>query len=210
MKRIFLLIAFLLVAGCGQSTEEIANTTKKSMQNTLNTDAKFKELSLRVEKVSVLEVGSNQYKGFAEVVTRKGSKFSVVLAITADKDNVMWETSPGAFMPAFQELIQDQFKEAEKELLATPTVLTKAAPSKYSPPTKKSWAVQVASFQEIGKAVNLADNITSSNYPAFIKTSGGVNRVYIGPYQTKKEADSTAYIVKQQKLQGFVVEYRPD
>ena len=101
MKKIVQIIASLMIvaaiAGCWTSTEDIGDTVKSSMQETLSTDSNFKEHNLKVQDIQVLKKGGNSYKGIASILY-KGTSHDVPIEITVDGRNVMWEAAPGSFL----------------------------------------------------------------------------------------------------------------
>lgn len=113
MKKVVRIIASLMIvaaiAGCGMSPEDIGETVKSSMQETLSTNSNFKEQNLRVQNVQVLKKGGNAYKGIASI-SYKGTSHDVPIEITVDGKNVMWEAAPGAFMFIAQEQLQNLFQ----------------------------------------------------------------------------------------------------
>lgn len=98
-------VAAVLLVACGLSKEEIAETVKTSMQQTLSSDAQFKEFDLKVVHVKVIKQGDSSYKGLA-AVDYEGEVHTVPVEITVDGSNVMWEAKPGAFMFVAQKQFQ--------------------------------------------------------------------------------------------------------
>jgi hypothetical protein len=86
----------LLFISCGNSTDEIAETVKYSLQETLVSDPDFKEYDLKVKSVDVMHQSGNSYKGFA-YIDFKGKEHSIKIDILADGDDVMWEAPEGSF-----------------------------------------------------------------------------------------------------------------
>ena len=68
------------------------------MQQTFDTDSRFTPYHLVVEKVDVLKQNGNQYQGMATVRGSKGIDHEVSIDITAEGDNVLWHSEPGAFV----------------------------------------------------------------------------------------------------------------
>jgi hypothetical protein len=113
MKELALgVLAVALLIGCGQSTEQIGETVKKSMQQKFDSDSQFKEWHLSVTSVQVLKQGENRYQGMATVM-HEGESHDVPVEITADGSNVMWQAPSGSFM--FVAL--KEFQKLEKSLL---------------------------------------------------------------------------------------------
>lgn len=52
-----------------------------------------------------------------------------------------------------------------------------------------TWAVQVASLSNRANADNLQKTLRTQGYNAYIRTSDGVNRVFVGPLIERAEAD---------------------
>ena len=91
-----IILLSLIVAGCGQSKEQIGETVKSSMQDKFNSDPQFINWHLTVTSVQVLSKGGNQYEGIAKI-THEGTSHDVPVQITADGNNVMWQVLPGGF-----------------------------------------------------------------------------------------------------------------
>jgi len=74
-----------------------------------------------------------------------------------------------------------------------------------------TWAVQVASLSNRANADNLQKTLRTQGYNAYIRTSDGVNRVFVGPLIERAEADRLRdQLDKQQKLKGIVVRFQPE
>jgi DedD protein len=74
-----------------------------------------------------------------------------------------------------------------------------------------TWAVQLASLSNRANADNLQKTLRAQGYNAYIRTSDGVNRVFVGPVIERAEADRLRdQLGKQQKLNGIVVRFQPE
>jgi len=74
-----------------------------------------------------------------------------------------------------------------------------------------TWAVQVASLSNRANADTLQKTLRTQGYNAYIRTSDGVNRVFVGPLIERAEADRLRdQLDKQQKLKGIVVRFQPE
>ncbi|WNW14125.1 SPOR domain-containing protein [Pseudomonas sp. DTU_2021_1001937_2_SI_NGA_ILE_001] len=74
-----------------------------------------------------------------------------------------------------------------------------------------SWSVQLASMSNRANADNLQKTLRAQGYNAYIRTSEGVNRVFVGPLIERAEADRLRdQLDKQQKLKGIVVRFQPE
>ncbi|WP_341963336.1 SPOR domain-containing protein [Pseudomonas sp. RC10] len=74
-----------------------------------------------------------------------------------------------------------------------------------------TWAVQVASLSNRANADALQKTLRTQGYNAYIRTSDGVNRVFVGPLIERAEADRLRdQLDKQQKLKGIVVRFQPE
>lgn len=109
----------LMLAGCTQISgspvappsaslemspaEQAAASVHESMQNKLDTDPDLSRLQLTVVDVMLVNKSGNEFKGIATVKTPKGTERDVPVDVTADRDNVLWEAPPGAFLFAAQE-----------------------------------------------------------------------------------------------------------
>ncbi|GGJ79981.1 SPOR domain-containing protein [Pseudomonas matsuisoli] len=74
-----------------------------------------------------------------------------------------------------------------------------------------SWSIQLASLSNRASAENLQKTLRSDGYNAYIRTVGGMNRVFVGPVIERAEADKLrAQLNRQRKLDGFVVRFQPE
>jgi DedD protein len=74
-----------------------------------------------------------------------------------------------------------------------------------------SWSVQLASLSNRDSADALQKTLRAQGYNAYIRTSDGMNRVFVGPLIERAEADRLRdQLGKQQKLKGFVVRFQPE
>lgn len=77
------------------SIDMIADSVQSSMQKHFNSDPDLS--GLKVTKVRLVHKSGNEYKGIATVRTSDGELHDVPIDVTADEDNTLWETPPGAF-----------------------------------------------------------------------------------------------------------------
>ncbi|CRL47676.1 SPOR domain-containing protein [Pseudomonas sp. URMO17WK12:I11] len=74
-----------------------------------------------------------------------------------------------------------------------------------------SWSVQVASLSSRENAESLQKDLRSQGYNAYIRSSDGKNRVFVGPLIERAEADRLRDLLdRQKKLKGFVVRFQPE
>ena len=74
-----------------------------------------------------------------------------------------------------------------------------------------SWSVQLASLSSRSGAETLQKTLRSQGYNAYIRSVEGMNRVFVGPLIERAEADRLRdQLNRQQKLNGFVVRFRPE
>jgi len=74
-----------------------------------------------------------------------------------------------------------------------------------------TWSVQLASLSNRANADNLQKTLRTQGYNAYIRTSDGVNRVFVGPVIERAEADRLRdTLEKQQKIKGIVVRFQPE
>lgn len=74
-----------------------------------------------------------------------------------------------------------------------------------------SWSVQLASLSNRAGAENLQKTLRSQGYNAYIRSAGGMNRVYVGPLIERAEAERLRGVIsRQQKLNGIVVRFQPE
>ncbi|WP_183136789.1 SPOR domain-containing protein, partial [Pseudomonas coronafaciens] len=109
-------------------------------------------------------------------------------------------------------------KPASKPAPVTAPAPAPAAPAKPAAPAgvdanglSVSWSVQLASMSNRANADNLQKTLRTQGYNAYIRTSDGVNRVFVGPLIERAEADRLRdQLDKQQKLKGIVVRFQPE
>jgi hypothetical protein len=108
LHRVFSTFALVmlcaLLAACGPSLEQIAQRVQASMQESPD----VRKLGVSVTKVLVMKESGNKYQGLA-TVEYKGLERQVPVQVTADGENVMWRTEPGAFMFVIQHEFQRTF-----------------------------------------------------------------------------------------------------
>ncbi len=81
----------------------------------------------------------------------------------------------------------------------------KAAPAASS--TKSGFAVQVGSFSKASNARGLRDKLVAKGYTVFVKSSGSVTRVYVGPQSSRGEAEKVLKrLLADLRLKGIVVQ----
>lgn len=93
-----LIVATVILAGCGPSSKQVASSAKASLQEYLDSSQDLKSLHLTVTDVTAIKVGENTYDGLASIRSPRG-EHDVSLKITADGQNTIWSAEPGAFAP---------------------------------------------------------------------------------------------------------------
>ena len=74
-----------------------------------------------------------------------------------------------------------------------------------------SWSIQLASLSNRAGAESLQKTLRSQGYNAYIRSAGGMNRVYVGPMIERAEAERLRDTInRQQNLKGFVVRFQPE
>lgn len=101
----------------------------------------------------------------------------------------------------------------------TPAQTVAQAPAKLDTTQKRvdanglpvSWSVQLVSLSNRASADNLQKTLRNQGYNAYVRSSGGMNRVFVGPLLERAEADRLRDMLgKQQNLKGFVVRFQPE
>ncbi|AXM95825.1 SPOR domain-containing protein [Pseudomonas plecoglossicida] len=103
--------------------------------------------------------------------------------------------------------------KVEPRPAATPApAATTTAPSKIDANgLPVSWSIQVASLSNRAGAESLQKTLRSQGYNAYIRSAGGLNRVYVGPLIERAEADKLRDVInRQQNLKGIVVRFQPE
>ena len=108
---------------------------------------------------------------------------------------------------------------AQKAPAVTPAQAVAQAPAKLDTTQNRidanglpiSWSVQLVSLSNRASADNLQKTLRNQGYNAYVRTSGGMNRVFVGPLLERAEADRLRDLLgKQQNLKGFVVRFQPE
>ncbi|WP_338646885.1 MULTISPECIES: SPOR domain-containing protein [unclassified Pseudomonas] len=108
---------------------------------------------------------------------------------------------------------------APKPPAVTPAQTVAQAPAKLDTTQKRvdpnglpiSWSVQLVSLSNRASADNLQKTLRNQGYNAYVRSSGGMNRVFVGPLLERAEADRLRDLLgKQQNLKGFVVRFQPE
>ena len=106
--------------------------------------------------------------------------------------------------------------KVEPKPVATPAptaaVAKPAAPSKIDVNgLPVSWSIQLASLSNRAGAEKLQQTLRSQGYNAYIRSAGGMNRVYVGPLIERAEAERTRDAInRQNSLKGFLVRFQPE
>lgn len=66
------------------------------------------------------------------------------------------------------------------------------------------YTVQTGAFSKDEGAINLVNKLKSMGYSARIEKDSGINKVYVGKFFTKPEAEKTANDLKKKGFDGFV------
>ncbi|WP_421684661.1 SPOR domain-containing protein [Stutzerimonas urumqiensis] len=73
----------------------------------------------------------------------------------------------------------------------------------------EGWSIQLASLSTAEAAESLRGRLRSSGYNAYVRSSSGLNRVFVGPVASQDEAYRLRDELKKvQQLEGFVVRYQ--
>ena len=74
-----------------------------------------------------------------------------------------------------------------------------------------SWSIQLASLSSRAGADKLQSTLRGQGYTAYIRSAGGLNRVFVGPVIDRAEAERVRDAInRSQKLKGIVVRYQPE
>jgi len=92
-----LLAISLFISGCGPSIDVLSEQVRNSMQQHFDTNEQFKSYEMKVEKVTLIHEQDKKYKGAASVVL-DGKTHDVMISVTADGNNLIWEAPPGSLM----------------------------------------------------------------------------------------------------------------
>ena len=96
--------------------------------------------------------------------------------------------------------------KAAKPAPAREKVPAKAAAA--VPPVTSGFAIQLGSFSKADNALGLRDTLKAKGYRAYVKTSGAITRVYVGPQQSRAEAaKALEKLLADTKMKGIVVNF---
>ena len=108
---------------------------------------------------------------------------------------------------------------ATKPPAVTPAQAVAQAPAKLDTTQKRvdpnglpiSWSIQLVSLSNRASADAMQKTLRNQGYNAYVRSSGGMNRVFVGPLLERAEADRLRDVLdKQQNLKGFVVRFQPE
>lgn len=136
------LVPIIVLLGCGPSTDDIGRTVSLSMQEKFNSDPQFRDLHLTVQSVTVVHSSGNVYQGIAEVSSH-GVTHEVMVKITSDGENTMWETEPGALLV---------FLSDRSSSLPQPYPGEEVSPPVFRPPRESTSVHQVPDYQSMNAA----------------------------------------------------------
>ncbi|WP_144171804.1 SPOR domain-containing protein [Pseudomonas sp. Kh13] len=121
--------------------------------------------------------------------------------------------------PSPQTQPQAPVAKVEPKPVATPAPAAPVAkPTAPASPSKidvnglpVSWSIQLASLSNRAGAEKLQQTLRSQGYNAYIRSAGGMNRVYVGPLIERTEAERVRDAInRQNSLKGFVVRFQPE
>ena len=75
---------------------------RSGMQEYFNDPANDMGLPITVIDLSLIKVADNKYEGTATMKAGSYSARQVLIHVTADDRNIMWQTDPGALVPLFR------------------------------------------------------------------------------------------------------------
>ncbi|MGY3887483.1 hypothetical protein [Aeromonas aquatica] len=118
VRILSLLVVSLIMSGCGPSIDALSETVRNSMQQQFDTNEQFKSYGLKAEKVTLIHEQDKKYKGAASVVLN-GKAHEVIISVTADGNNVIWEAPPGSFMFIAQIEMQKILNSSQEDVSLT-------------------------------------------------------------------------------------------
>jgi len=73
------------------------------------------------------------------------------------------------------------------------------------------WTVQVTNLSDVGLANDFMLTLRSQNYDAYIVSSNGNNKVFVGPFSERDKAEQILHDVRRKnRFEGSVVRYEPE
>jgi hypothetical protein len=106
-KWLFVLMLVLPVLGCNLLDAPVGDTVKQSMQSKFDTDPQFRKFHFVVTNVQVASKSGNTYSGIASIKYHN-VVHDVVIEVTSDGQNIVWQAQPGAFAFVLTDLFQDE------------------------------------------------------------------------------------------------------
>lgn len=134
--------------------------------------------------------------------------------VPPEQETVVQQPSAPVALPVVKPAIA-----APKPPAVTPAQAVAQAPAKLDTTQKRldpnglpiSWSVQLVSLSNRASADSLQKTLRNQGYNAYVRSSGGMNRVFVGPLLERAEADRLRDLLgKQQNLKGFVVRFQPE
>jgi hypothetical protein len=107
VKKIIVILAcaFLILASCGMSKQDVMDTVKSSFQAEMNT-GEYREYGIKVIEISLVKKSGREYDGIV-TVSLDGKFHSVPIEVMVDGDSCLWQTKPGAFMFLGQKMMEN-------------------------------------------------------------------------------------------------------
>jgi hypothetical protein len=216
-KGLFAIVLLALaLAGCKMSNEALGREVMASMQETYDSDPKLSKYGLKYTDISVVQVQGNQYQGIA-TVTHEGEEHSVSVDIIYDGDTFIWSVQDGEFAflapVLFKDSYQEMLEEFSEAMHSTREILfpQETAPAPAATDTSSIvWSVQVGSYSSNATTDSMVNHLRAKGYQAYYKSTQGMNRVYVGPFDRPDAEATMSRLRMQEQLDPFVVRMTPD
>lgn len=101
-------------SGKRPSLSEMSEEIKRSTQNKFDTDDDYSGYRIKVQKVSLIEVGTNSYKAYVDIQYLNEKERTISADVHVSDDQYFWEFPTGTFLFLFEDFQWD-FSNGEDE-----------------------------------------------------------------------------------------------
>jgi hypothetical protein len=162
----------------------LADGVRSSMNSELSSDTNLGQYNLQVDSVTVMHTNGDQYQGTATVRAGGGAPHSVLVHVTYDGKQMMWNTDPGAFTFAV--------------FSASAPTTTSAAPQPIT--ASKGTPVTDGSLQFVVKSISQTPTISTSFGATY--TANGVYMIVDVTIANVGDAPATFQGINQKLIVG--------
>ena len=121
MKKIILILILVLLSGCSKESQDkviqntksfintketLSNEVKVWLQERFDSDERFSKYHMQVKSVTLVKESNNKFKGIADI-EYKNKVYQVVVNVTQDNDNSIFEVENGAFLFLMSDVVDE-------------------------------------------------------------------------------------------------------